>query len=391
MLCTFVLQSTRDSTTGDEVLWIRTMVTIGRIEEFKEGKDDWSQYAERLEFFSEANGIKEDAKKRPVFLTVIGAKAYKQLRCLISPVKPNETEYADLLKAMKDHYKPAPSEIVQRFKFNSRSRRPGESVSSYVAELRSLAEYCNFGDTLELMLRDRLVCGINNETTQRLLLAESALTYKKALEIATSQETAAQNVQMIRGTHNHTTVVGAGTPSEPINVLKSTSKQPSQHGSHKLTTGKQPAAVVTCYRCGKSGHKATQCRFIKAKCHNCGKIGHLMQVCRSSKVEKPSDDVKVLSSVSEPEYGLFHLKDINSAENPYKVSVNVNGETLTMEIDTGASLSLISEQTYKFLWPEVPLQNSSVKLKTYTGTPLKVLGVMSATVLYESQTATLHL
>jgi len=31
-----------------------------------------SQYAERLEFFFEANEIKEDPKKRPVFLTVIG-------------------------------------------------------------------------------------------------------------------------------------------------------------------------------------------------------------------------------------------------------------------------------------------------------------------------------
>ena len=91
---------------------------------------------------------------------------------------------------MKDHYTPALSEIVQRFKFNSRSRRPGESVLTYVAELRSIAEYCNFGATLELMLRDRLVCGINNEMTQHLLLAETTLTYKKTLEIATSQETA---------------------------------------------------------------------------------------------------------------------------------------------------------------------------------------------------------
>ena len=39
-------------------------------------------------------------------------------------------------------------------------------MSTYVAELRALAEFCNFGKMLELILHDRLVCGINDETTQ---------------------------------------------------------------------------------------------------------------------------------------------------------------------------------------------------------------------------------
>jgi len=55
------------------------MVTIGCIEELKKAKTTGIR-AERLEFFFEANGIKGNAKKRLVFLTVIGVKAYKQLR-----------------------------------------------------------------------------------------------------------------------------------------------------------------------------------------------------------------------------------------------------------------------------------------------------------------------
>ena len=67
------------------------MATIGRIEEFRDDKEDWVQYGERLEHFFAANGITEAEKKRSVFLTVIGTKAYKQLWSLISPVKPGET------------------------------------------------------------------------------------------------------------------------------------------------------------------------------------------------------------------------------------------------------------------------------------------------------------
>ena len=46
---------------------------------------------------------------------------------------------------------------------NTRSRTPGQSVSMYVAELKKLAEFCNFGDMLKLMLRNCLVCRIGNK------------------------------------------------------------------------------------------------------------------------------------------------------------------------------------------------------------------------------------
>ena len=95
------------------------MATIGRIEEFCEDREDWDQYAERLDHFFSANGITDATKKCSVFLTVIGAKAYKQLRSLISLVKPGETNYEDLTAAMKKHFTPTSSKIVQRFKFNS--------------------------------------------------------------------------------------------------------------------------------------------------------------------------------------------------------------------------------------------------------------------------------
>ena len=63
----------------------------------------------------------------------------------------------ELLEALAKHYNPKPSEVMQRFRFNTRARREGESVADFVADLRHLAEFCNFGDTLEKMLRDRLV------------------------------------------------------------------------------------------------------------------------------------------------------------------------------------------------------------------------------------------
>ena len=45
-----------------------------------------------------------------------------------------------------------------------------------------LSEHCDFKNTLEEMLRNQLVCGVNNEQIQRMLLAESSLDFKKAMK-----------------------------------------------------------------------------------------------------------------------------------------------------------------------------------------------------------------
>ena len=45
------------------------------------------------------------------------------------------------------------------------------------------------------MLRDRIVCGINDDTIQRRLLAECELSFKKAAEGAQIMETAPRDVK----------------------------------------------------------------------------------------------------------------------------------------------------------------------------------------------------
>ena len=95
--------------------------TLKRIEEFY-GTSDWDQYVERLENFSLANGIDDDEKKQAVFLSVIGPSMYKTLRNLVTLAKPADKTLADLVKALSTHFKLKPSEIMERFKFISRSR-----------------------------------------------------------------------------------------------------------------------------------------------------------------------------------------------------------------------------------------------------------------------------
>jgi len=76
-------------------------------------------------------------------------------------------------------------------------QQDGESVSVYVSELRALAQYCNFRDTLDVMLRDRIICSINEQQIQKKLLAEKALTFDKAMKIALAVESVTKGARDI--------------------------------------------------------------------------------------------------------------------------------------------------------------------------------------------------
>ena len=142
---------------------------------------------------------------------------------------------------VKEYYEPTPSAIVQRFKFNTRSRSSGESIAGYVAALRELAEHCQYGASLAEMLRDRLVCGVNHEGIQKKLLSEKDLDYEKAFTLAQAIEAAEKDTKNLKQ---------EGSPrSQPGPVQQQGSQQqaPSQgkcsNPSHVLSLWRKPLST----------------------------------------------------------------------------------------------------------------------------------------------------
>ena len=171
------------------------MAKHGSIGEFRQEVEEWSAYAERLEYYFAANDVAAGDKKRAILLSVCGPSTYVLIRSLVAPQKPTEFSFEDLVEKVNKYHNPRPSAVVQRFKFNSRTRQSGEMVAAYVAELKKLSEFCEFGGALDEMLRDRLVWGIADSRVQHRLLAESSLTFAKALEIAQAMELATRDLK----------------------------------------------------------------------------------------------------------------------------------------------------------------------------------------------------
>ena len=357
----------------------------GNLKEFQPENELFSSYLERVELFFDANDI-VDEKKVAVFLSVVGSKTYSLLRNLLAPDLPSTKTLAALVGTLKNHFEPKPLVIAERFHFHQRTQNVGESIAEYIAELRRLTTYCQYGNHLEEALRDRLVCGLRSVHTQKKLLAIEDLTLAKAVKIAQGEEAADRNSQVLKRT-------------EP------TVNEVNEVASHKA-----------CGRCGRTSHDPKDCYYRNATCYNCGKRGHIAEVCRSGKIPRPRQAAsprarpspKNMREARKPQYGTKYVaaaKDDHdelsvedndqeflplhavggSTTPPYKVPLVINDVVHTMELDTGASVTLMSETECHKLFPEATLRESSVLLRTYSGDRLPVVGEMDVRVQYGQQ------
>ena len=117
-----------------------------------------------------------------------------------------------------------------------------------------------------------------------------------------------------------------------------------------------------------------------------------MRICRS-KGKKTFHAVKMMAGKTELDYNepLNAVKSPTGHVSPLKVQVLIDECEVTMEINTGASTSLMSEGMFTSLWPKRKMQHSSINLQIYSKESLTVVGAVEVNVEYCDQIAQLPL
>ena len=363
-------------------LVVAPMQILGTLETFDPATDTVVAYMERAELFFAVNNIAAD-KKVPVFLNAVGKQHYQLLSNLFAPATPVSKTLPEIVDALKEHFEPRPIVISERFNFHRRQQGKTETVAQYVAELRKLSVHCQFGGYLDEALRDRFVCGLRSETVQQKLLTKADLTLQEAIRIAQASEQAVAKACQLQ---SH------GTAAEEVPL-----------GVGKLSTQRPGGGANSCYRCGRADHAPAVCRFKAVRCYNCNKTGHIASVCRQKKPQNTAQqkgasssnyNIKSVCEEGEEEDLMENLM-LNTIRyeqgKPLVMDLTLNGKQLTMELDTRAAVSLVSQKTFQSLLPDCELKPSRVPLTTYSGEPMEVLGLAEVDVTYSMQRATLPL
>ena len=117
------------------------------------------------------------------------------------------------------------------------------------------------------MIRDRLVCGINDDRIQQRLLVKPQLTLAKVTKLAQAAELVKQEAAEInKDSHStpHSGIeTGGAVANDPVNRLSKSNDR-------------------ECYRC-KGRHTLSSCSLKDATCHGCGKTGHIKKACRTKR------------------------------------------------------------------------------------------------------------
>ena len=83
--------------------------------------------------------------------------------------------------------------------------------------------------------------------------------------------------------------------------------------------------------------------------------------------------------------GLYTITSADQRRLGYQVQLLLKGKPIKMEVDTGSTVSIISEIANKKLFQYLPLKPTHFYLKTYSDEQLTLLGEFQVRVRYQTQ------
>ncbi|XP_064488339.1 uncharacterized protein LOC135400436 [Ornithodoros turicata] len=331
--------------------------------------EEWPKWIRRLGRCRVVSGLnlKPHEEQVNALIYVMGDKAEDVLLSLTLS-EADMTIYETVVAAFDKHFVVKRNITYERAKF--RSQKEGEPVEEFITDLHALAEHCKFGSLRDELIRDRIVVGVKYRVLPEKMQLNPDLTLEKATTMARQTETVKkQQASMQLGPENKVQRV----KSSKLLVQKSAAGHAHKSATNNGRTGHSANSRSGnfCRKCGRSPHRRDSCPARNAKCNNCNKMGHYSRVCLSAAA------VRVVSE--EPAF----LGTIN-VEGPKRwlAPINLCGATLDFKADTGADVTVVSEETYHTHLSTIPLNKPSRILKGPNRSKLQVLSVIKAELEY---------
>ena len=304
--------------------------------------EEWQKWSRRFERFRIASGLADKSETAQVNTLIysMGDEADDILRSFA--LSEEDGKKYDTVKGRFDsHFVKRRNIIFERAKFNMRRQQDGEPVDAFITALYGLAEHCGYGRLHDEMIRDRIVVGIRNVALSEKLQLKADLTLERAVtEVRQSEAVKMQQPLLRTGSETKgDTLVGRVNKGKPWQRPKgANTSRPNTQATAETQSGSSSA----CTRCGRRpAHDRLHCPARDATCRKCGKKGHYQAVCRSARVRQ----VDTHTDPSDAFLGALG----DTADSTWSVTIDINETPMEFHIDTGAEVTVISEEAWRKL------------------------------------------
>ena len=190
--------------------------------------EEWSKWIRRFERFRLASELnkKDEESHVNTLIYSMGDEAEDILQSF-GMSKDDRKKYNAVKKKFEGHFIIKRNVIFERARFNMRVQTEGESVDNFITDLYTLAEFCDFSDLRDELIRDRIVLGIRDKALSERLQLEADLTLEKAVNLVRQKEVVRKQQSLI------TRPVLTGPNIDVLKDTKHARQRPNQQKSFR--------------------------------------------------------------------------------------------------------------------------------------------------------------
>jgi hypothetical protein len=310
-------------------------------------------------------------------LASCGLAALDKLTSLVAPKDIDALKFSELEAALEMHLKPSRRlTIAERTRFFALRQSGDESIADFLVRIRKSVRHCKF-DSLkqssspeEEMVCLTLIVGMRDAGMQQRVLEK----------MQDSTVSAAAIVDVVRNAEQVKAFVAAASTGDSFRP-QSIGAGDSVHFAKNSRT-RQARQIRDCKFCGQS-HLSGKCPAYGKICTKCSKRNHFARVCQSSaaSAHHVADDSAEFVTHDGDDADVLHLSDVDLVHSIEAASemILIEGRAVPMQVDTGASVSVISSAVWESL-QRPQLLKCHRRLEAYDGHTLRTLGKLATTV-----------